>query len=178
MNAFERLGLEPRYAIDLAAVEKAYRELQRQMHPDRFAKADAKTRMHAAARAIELNDAYRIVRDPLRRAEELLRLRGVIFAETSGPKVSPAFLSEVLDLREALADAKSAGDVARVTAQSDDVRSRYGAAECDLTEALGDPRGDVGRLADSFVRLKYFHRFLEEADAILADALDARAAER
>jgi molecular chaperone HscB len=177
VTPFERLGLEPRYEIDVGRLERAYRALQRQVHPDRFARSDAKTRIAAAARAIEINDAYRIVRDPLRRAQELLRLRGVLFAETSGPKVSADFLADVLELRESLGEARAAGDVSRVRALADDVRARFRAAECDLSAAFEAGDTDVGRLADAFVRLKYFHRFLEESDAILSDAADGAARE-
>ncbi len=70
------LGLPRRFEVDLGAAETAYKELSRQLHPDRFAKADPRARKAALARTVQLNDAWRTVKDPLRRADYLLELAG------------------------------------------------------------------------------------------------------
>ena len=71
------LGLPARYAVDLAAAEAAYKDLSRQVHPDRFATADPRARRASLARTVQLNEAWRTLKDPVRRAEYLLTRAGI-----------------------------------------------------------------------------------------------------
>ena len=70
-------GCRARYAVDLAAAEAAYKELSRQVHPDRFATADPRARRASLARTVQLNEAWRTLKDPVRRAEYLLTRAGI-----------------------------------------------------------------------------------------------------
>ena len=63
MDPFSILGIARNYAIDPAAVEKRHRELSRALHPDRFVGAGASERRAALAKAVEVNEAWRIVRE-------------------------------------------------------------------------------------------------------------------
>src|SRR5438874_10527980 len=74
---FEVLGLPPRMTVDLAALEKSYREISRKVHPDRFGMATSVERKLALEQTTRLNDAYRTLKDPQKRAEYLLELEGV-----------------------------------------------------------------------------------------------------
>src|SRR5580704_16044101 len=107
MDPFAVLGIERRYDIDLAAVEKRHRELSRALHPDRYADAGAAERRLTLAKAVEVNEAWRTLRDPIARAEALFLLAGVAVGERNEPKPSPAFLMETMERREVLADAKA-----------------------------------------------------------------------
>src|SRR5260370_1326334 len=74
---FDLFGLPPTYAIDAKKLDDAYRTVQAQVHPDRFAAArDAQKRV-AMQWATRANDAYQTLRDPLKRATYMLSLRGV-----------------------------------------------------------------------------------------------------
>src|SRR5262249_49827371 len=112
MDPFDTLGAPRRFDLDLTTLEKTHRELSRALHPDRFAHAGASERRAALEKAANVNEAWRILRDPIRRAEALFRLAGVEM-ETNEPKASPAFLMEMMDDREALAEARAKGDLAR-----------------------------------------------------------------
>jgi len=79
-DLFDVLGVPARYAVDLAAVETAYKELSRQVHPDRFATADPRARRASLARTVQLNQAWRTIKDPVRRAEYLLSRAGIDIA--------------------------------------------------------------------------------------------------
>jgi len=59
----------PVYALDLADAEARFRELSRRFHPDRFAKADPRARRASLQRSVQLNEAWRTLRDPVRRAD-------------------------------------------------------------------------------------------------------------
>jgi molecular chaperone HscB len=71
-NHFELLGLPAQYAVDPARLEHGYRELQSQVHPDRFAAATEAERRVAMQWATRVNEAYRTLRNPLERARYLL----------------------------------------------------------------------------------------------------------
>jgi len=86
MDPFATLGLAPSFDVDLAAIGKIHRELSRALHPDRYIGASPSERRAALAKAIEVNEAWRIVRDPIRRADALLVLRGVASGESSPAK--------------------------------------------------------------------------------------------
>jgi molecular chaperone HscB len=80
-DPFETLGFEPNFALNLADLEKRHRELSRALHPDRHSGSSAGDRRHALGKAIEVNEAFRVLKDPVRRAEALLGLRGVRLQE-------------------------------------------------------------------------------------------------
>ena len=73
---FAVLGVPRRYQQDLVQAEARFRELSRQVHPDRFARADPQARRASLQRTVQLNEAWKTVKEPVRRAEYLLRLAG------------------------------------------------------------------------------------------------------
>ena len=171
MDPFQVLGIDRRYAVDLARLDKTHRELSRALHPDRFTAAPPGENRAALSKAVEVNEAFRVVRDPVRRAEALFAAHGVRVGETHEPKASPAFLMEVLERREALADAKAARDVARVRALEAEVRELARAAEASLGAGFdrqGAGGGDgLQALVPVLGELRFYRRFLEEAQAVL-----------
>ena len=117
---FSVFGLEQRLNLDLAALEHEFHRLSRRVHPDRFARAGDNERQWSLADTALLNDAYRTLKDPLRRTEYLLKLEGAeIGEEHSGrdkkdPSRAPAdLLEEVFDLNMQLEEmrmARKSGD--------------------------------------------------------------------
>ena len=89
-DPFEALGVEPAFNLDLALLEQRHRDLSRALHPDRHASSGAAERRMALGRAIEVNEAFRKLKDPIRRAEALLALRGVQSGEGKDPPAPPA----------------------------------------------------------------------------------------
>jgi molecular chaperone HscB len=164
MDPFETLGIARGYEVDLAAVERTHRELSRALHPDKFVSATASERRAALSKAVEVNEAWRIVRDPIRRAEALLALAGVAVGENREPKADPEFLMEMLEQREALAEAKAAKDLARVREMARGVETR--AAQVERALADGFARGDAASLVGTLGELRFFRRFLDEVSAI------------
>lgn len=167
---FQILGVERRYHLDEGALERRYHEQSRLFHPDRHAQADVRTRTQNALATSQLNQAYRALREPVKRAEHLLELEGIRIAdERSGHKVSPAFLMEIMELREALAEAKAERDAARVRKLGDEVRARQGAAwaqvDAGFAEYENGARDGLGTIADALIADRYFRRFLDEVEA-------------
>lgn len=83
MNYFEVFSLPPKLTIDTAALEKQFYKLSREYHPDRSAAKSAEEQARATEMSSLLNDAYRALKDPIRRTEYLLELEGVEMEEQS-----------------------------------------------------------------------------------------------
>ena len=83
MTYFELFSLPPKLALDAASLEKAFYRLSREFHPDRFASKSAEEQAEATDKSSQLNDAYRTLRDPIRRTEYLLEQEGVELEEQS-----------------------------------------------------------------------------------------------
>lgn len=166
-DPFELLGVARRFSLDRAALEQRHRDLSRTLHPDRYVQAPPGERRLALERAVAVNEAFRALRDPLTRTEALLAFYGLSVGDADRP--SQALLMEVMELRESLDDARSSP--AKVTALLDQVRARSSAEEALVAsvfdaETVPDPAA-LARARDALVRLKYFRRFEEEADAAL-----------
>ena len=86
LDHFAVLGAQPRFDVDEVELERRYRELSRQVHPDRFARADARARRASLARSVQLNQAWKTLRDPVKRAEYLLSLQGIEVGGEEGTK--------------------------------------------------------------------------------------------
>ncbi len=117
---FSTFGLAPRLNIDLAALEREFHRLSRKLHPDRFARATESEKQWSLADTALLNDAYRTLKDPLRRTEYLLKREGAAIGEEHSGKdrrdpsrVPPDLLEEVFDLNmqlEEMRTARAAGE--------------------------------------------------------------------
>jgi molecular chaperone HscB len=176
-DRFVALGVPRRFSIDLGAAESNFKKLSRQVHPDRFATADPRARKAALSRTVQLNEAWRTLKDPVRRAEYLLELAGFGLKgddrKAAGPQKAtrelgapPALLMEILELREELADAQHSGNTAKVQAMTETMRARHGDTLAALAAALDD--GSGGKLEEAarlMVALRYYQRFLDEVPA-------------
>jgi molecular chaperone HscB len=166
-DPFATLGLPPRYDVDPQDIERRWRDLSRVLHPDRYAQASATERRLSLDKAVVVNVAYRTLGDPLARAEALLGLGGHDKAQAECARDDSAFLMEMMELREALADARSGDDGAAVTRLGQDVARRRADAERELTEAFD--AADLARAARTLGRLRYYRRMLDD----VASAEDA-----
>ena len=100
-------------------LDAAYRALQTQVHPDRFAGGTDSERRLALQSSARVNEAYRALKDPVQRAQYLLRLHGVESVGETDTQLPLEFLEQQLERREAAADAHAAGDVRTLVAMID-----------------------------------------------------------
>jgi len=118
-NYYSVFSLELRLNLDLAALEQEFHRLSRKLHPDRFARASESEKEWSLADTALLNDAYRTLRDPLRRTEYLLKLHGAEIGEEHSGKDRPKndmgasrapadLLEEVFDLNMQLEEMRMA----------------------------------------------------------------------
>ena len=167
-NHFELFGLPLEFTIEAARLENAFRELQSQVHPDRFAAAtDAEKRvsMQWATRA---NEAYQTLKRPLSRARYLLSLRGVDTQEETNTAMPADFLIMQMEWREAVAEARARRDAGVLDRLSNELRS----AEKTLLNGLEkdlDGNADLPAAALAVRKLRFVEKLGEE----IADAHEA-----
>jgi molecular chaperone HscB len=109
-NYFDIFGLPVDFKIDEQLLAEHYRELQKTVHPDRFANASERDRRMAVQQAADINEAFHTLKSPLKRARYLLQIKGVAFDDEKETTVEPAFLMEQMELREALAEVSTSED--------------------------------------------------------------------
>lgn len=156
---FARLGLPLRFDLDAGLLDRRYFAAQRQLHPDRFATRTARERAISQSQAVALNEAYETLKDPLARAEYMLRLKGIAVNPDGCNTVrDPSLLMEQMERREALAEARTPSAVAAIIDQSQrdiaqglrKIASAFDADDLDTAEC-------------EITRLKYLSKLLEEA---------------
>jgi molecular chaperone HscB len=162
-DPFALLGLPPAYDVDLAALEQAFFERSKQLHPDRVAGAPVAERVAQLSRSRALNDAYQLIKKPITRAEYLLARAGVTIGDNE--RLDPAFLMEILELREELALARAAGDLQLVARLARAMQAR----RAEALEALPAlfAASDFPAIKHRLILLRYINRYLEECDAAL-----------
>jgi molecular chaperone HscB len=183
---FRVLNVPKTFALDVAQAEARFRELSRIVHPDRFATSDPRAKRFSTQRTVQLNEAWRTLKDAVRRAEYLLSQAGFdIGAETGASRpgsgagarekiaLPAGLLARVLELREDLADARSDGDQARVQALAGQVRQRLGETMEHVAAIFASMPSQTGgasqpaleSIAHDMIELRYLRRFLDEVDA-------------
>lgn len=173
-NDFELFGLEPSFALDAGDLQERYRALQARYHPDRHASSEAREQRAALQAATRINEAYRTLSDPRRRARYLLTLAKVAFDEERDTLNDPEFLMQQLELREALDEARLAEDALNAL---DDMHARLRRQRGEVIErfAMHYGRGDLEQAKADVLQLSFFDRLLTQIDerlSALEDTLD------
>ena len=119
---FELFDLPKSFAVDARALDEAYRAVQTQVHPDRFAAAGEAQKRVAMQWASQANDAYQTLRQPLKRAIYLLHLRGIEVRAEDNTAMEPAFLMQQMEWREWIEDAAAARNLDELEALGRDLR--------------------------------------------------------
>src|SRR6476646_3847661 len=112
-NYYDFFGLEHRLDLDLKDLEKRFYALSREHHPDRFSLKSREEQQYALDATAILNDAYRTLRDPLARAEYLLKTNGFDIGDQGSKNVPPELREEVFELNMALEELRGGDDSAR-----------------------------------------------------------------
>jgi molecular chaperone HscB len=167
-NHFELFALPVSYDLDTQALDRAYRDLLREVHPDRFAgTSDAEKRL-AAQWATRANEGYQTLKSPLKRGRYFLRINGIDTEEESNTAMPVDFLLQQMEWREAVVDAKSARDEARLDALAVQRLNE----ERTMFEQLRQQLSAGATLCDARLTVRKL-RFLEKLGEEIDDALEA-----
>ena len=163
---FDTLGIARGFHLSPVELEKKFLELSRQNHPDKFAKASPRERLESVQRTTALNDAYRLLTDPVTRAEYLLSLEGLdIGDERNAVKAAPELLGDMMERNEALAEARAEGDATRVEQIAGEVRTLRDAAMKQIGEKFAVEKPALGEIAQLLIAMRYYARLLEQVEA-------------
>lgn len=148
---FTVFGLPRKLTVDGEALQRRFYDLSRQHHPDFHQGADAAGQAEALARSALINRAYRALRDPLARVEYLIALeegREVREGATDKPKAPRELLEEMLEVQEALEEAKAEGLGGEAAERLRGERRRLEERQAAEAEAIVARSGDWDRLVD------------------------------
>lgn len=165
---FDLFGLPAAFNIDLARLDQAYRQLQAEVHPDRFASAADSERRKSLQWATHANEAYQTLKNPLNRARYLLQLQGIDTQEESNTAMPTDFLMQQMEWREAIEEAQSAADVTALETLSRELQQESRDMQQSLS-ALLDDRNDYRNASETVRKL----RFLDKVQAEIDQAIEA-----
>ena len=157
-------------------LDSRYRELQRSMHPDRFASAGEAERRLAMQQATSINEGYQILKDPLKRGRYLLELSGYNLRDEPHTTRDTAFLMEQMELREALGEVRGSSDpFAALEGIMDRIATDIVTLQSQLREYFEHgSAADLESAAATLMKMQFFRRLQEEVmdlEAALEDEL-------
>jgi len=160
--------------LDPEDLQRRFYDLSRLLHPDRFMRRSETERQYSLDAASILNDAYRTLRDPVRRAQYLLKQQGFEIGEQRSKDVPPELLEEVFELNMAMEELRSGDDSARpqLEAAQKNFLSMMQAADAELQAhfAAYDAAPDREKLAPIRAilnRRKYIQNLVDEVQTAL-----------
>ena len=165
---FALLGLPRRYTLDGTDLERRYRDVQSRVHPDKHAHLGDADRRQAMQWATQVNAAYQTLKNPLARGRYLLELAGHDPQVEHNTAMPTEFLVEQMELREAVAEARSGGAGEVLEELSDRIRREIN-NQFRTLQPLLDESHDYEAAAGLVRRLMFQEKLLQE----IHDALEA-----
>jgi molecular chaperone HscB len=161
---FELFGLQPAFALDSEALERAYREIQSQVHPDRYAHAGDAERRASLQWTTRVNEAYRVLKNPVQRASHLLSLHGVDVAFETNTSMPQSFLMQQMELRESLEDAVATKNLPALASLQSTLDDDKRTLERQIGAAI-DEKKDYAHAAGLVRELQFLEKLEAEIDA-------------
>lgn len=167
MNYFELFALNSSFELDLVELKTKYLELQRAVHPDKFANASERERLLAVQNTAAINDGFDVLKSPISRAEHLLKLAGIELAHEHQTLKDPAFLIQQMELREQLEELSDASDPAQAIIDFQQQIDQYIVEfEQQLAGLFNDgSQSALDEAADDVRKLKFMLKLADEARA-------------
>ena len=184
-NFYDFFGFDRKLTVDSETLQKRFYELSRQWHPDRFSRKSAEEQAQALEATAILNDGYRTLRDPVKRAEYLLTEEGFPIGEQRSKDVPPELLEEVFELNMTLEELKSGEESARP--QLEAAKQNFIGLRADIDNNLeqlfarydaAEPRSETAKQAlheirGALNRRRYIENLIRDVDRVLNPAAAA-----
>lgn len=170
-NYFELFSVPKEFDLDSALLSERFRQLQGQLHPDRYASKSAHEQRVAVQYSAFVNQAYTTLKAPLERALYLLELAGMSAEQVSAEKIDGGFLIEQMELREKI---ESITDMVDPETALEHLMSEIAQDtknhEREFVEALGID--SLSGAASACVKMQYLKKLHQEAEQIEAGLLN------
>jgi molecular chaperone HscB len=172
------LGIERKLKLSGEDLQRRFYDLSRQLHPDRFMRKQERERQYSLDASSILNDAYRALKDPVRRAQYVLSQEGFEVGEQRSKDVPPELLEEVFELNMALEEMRGGDDSARP--QLETAEKNFTNMLSDVDRKLEDlfdhydqsqSRDALSEIRGVLNRRKYIQNLVDEVHKSLASSL-------
>jgi len=159
-NHFDLFQLPAKFALDMGALDAAYRDVQGQVHPDKFVNATDAEKRVAMQWATRANEAYQTLRNPQKRAQYLCEQHGVDLKTESNTAMPMDFLMQQMEWRDALVEARAARDEAALEAIDTQLRQEREQRLVQIGRQLD--AGDYEQAAQGVRALMFLEKFGED----------------
>jgi molecular chaperone HscB len=165
-NYFELFDLPVTFDIDTDDLSVRYRELQRRVHPDKFASGSDQERRVSMQMTTLVNEAFQTLRDSVKRARYLLGLKGIDVDAETDTAMDPVFLTEQIELRESLEEVKRTTNPHKPLAElANQIDRRMETTVGQFRQHLSEGGGEGTRKARAAVReMQFLDKLREEID--------------
>ena len=174
MNYFDLFALPNNFELDLAQLSAAFQTLQKTAHPDKFAHASSQEQLLAAQKSATINDAYQTLKNPLKRAEYLLKQRGTEMPAEQASFQDTMFLMRQMELHELLEDLPQAKDVDGAVNEANEILdTEFQTLFCQLQQLIQNNDSASDQLATEVIRkLKFYQKLQRQLEEIEEQLFD------
>ena len=170
-NPFALFDLPVAFQVDSALLNERYLALQKSLHPDNFSATSAQEQRLAIQKSAEINDALRILKDPIARADSIIALNT---GETENPEEKSNndidFLMQQMEWRETLENIENRQDTDELTAFAQEINQFRHAILSELSTALNAQQWDIARaITDKLRFIKKLQTEIERVEETLLD---------
>ncbi|WP_314815403.1 Fe-S protein assembly co-chaperone HscB [Aggregatibacter segnis] len=170
-NPFALFDLPVAFQVDSVLLNERYLALQKSLHPDNFSAASAQEQRLAIQKSAEINDALRILKDPITRADSIIAINT---GETENPEEKSNndidFLMQQMEWRETLENIENRQDTDELTAFAKEINQIRHAILSELSTALDAQHWDIARaITDKLRFIKKLQAEIERVEETLLD---------
>lgn len=168
LNPFELFNLSSSFQLDLIQLQQAYLKAQTQYHPDRLINASAQDKLEAHIKSAAINDAYNILKNPIKRAQACLQLLSIPIPGAVQHTVSdPELFMHIMEVREEIENADLQKRNALVTRLQEEFEAvmkefskLFNALQADSSQ--GQSLNRDSEIQKIYLKLLYFHKILND----------------
>jgi molecular chaperone HscB len=170
-NFFELFSLPESFELDLISLKKSYKNLQTKYHPDQFSNASEQERMSALSMSSQINDAFVVLSEPVKRATYLMELAGINFQEDRS--VNHEILIEQIELRERLEQFVNIEDVDKkeeaLESFHEQIQTEFEQASANFSKQDKVEEKPFSEMKQTLSRMLFLNKLLKEIDAQLEE---------
>ncbi|MDH5435796.1 MAG: co-chaperone HscB [Gammaproteobacteria bacterium] len=172
-NYFELFALPVSFEVDSNTLSEHYRELQRTSHPDKFANATDQERRLAVQTAAHINEAFRVLNNPLERGKYLLSLQGINLDEETDTRMDPQFLMQQMELRESLESVRDTQDpLAKLASLLQEIENTMSDMIAELSVLFANANDEAYKQArDTIRKMQFMHKLRDEVEELEEDLI-------
>ena len=171
-NYFELFGLEPNFFVDQKDLSSKLKRLLQSAHPDRHAQGGSQQQMLAMQKTTRLNDAFAVLKDPVKRAQYLLQVEKNIDTTKDHTVNDAEFLMQQLELREELDTISKQKDAAELMNFADKIEELAEQQESELGGLFKQEPWDLDALKIGIYKLQFLHKTLRDIELAEDKILD------